>query len=337
MPSTFWARQDSGAANNPALNLTGADSQQITFVNQTPGGDTGDLFLDQPSGGGIDPDTVVSIGGTTYSFTFEIRGTLPTQNSNGAQQVPDQYQDSTVVIITVHDYPSIGDSMRLSFLPDDEATQAEMDSFGNGAIDIQNTTTSPGSTPVCFVRGTQIETQQGQTAIEELRAGDLVKTLDHGYQPIRWIGSSRFPARGNFAPIRIHAGALGNTRDLLVSPQHRMMLTGWRLEMLFGDSEVLVSAQSLINDQSIRREPGGMIEYYHMLFDTHEIVFAEGAPSESLHLGTEAIASLRTASVREIYQLFPELQKGNTSNGQSARLCLKSYESSIAARELAHI
>ena len=66
---------------------------------------------------------------------------------------------------------------------------------------------------------------------EKLAAGDMVVTMDHGPQPIRWIGSSKRPDR-QLAPILIRKGALGNTRDLRVSPQHRMLLSGWQAEVL---------------------------------------------------------------------------------------------------------
>ena len=74
---------------------------------------------------------------------------------------------------------------------------------------------------VCFVRGTAIMTAEGERMIEELEAGDLILTLDHGYQPIRWIGSTTVEAKGKLAPIVFEAGAMGNARRLKVSPQHR--------------------------------------------------------------------------------------------------------------------
>ncbi len=128
----------------------------------------------------------------------------------------------------------------------------------------------------CFTRGTLIKTDQGERPIEELAAGDMVLTMDHGYQPIRWIGSSKRAATGDLAPILIRKGALGNDRDLRVSPQHRMLLQGWQAELLFGELEVLATAKSLLNDHSILRDEGGEVEYFHMLFDTHEIIYAEG-------------------------------------------------------------
>ena len=115
------------------------------------------------------------------------------------------------------------------------------------------------------------------------------------------------PATGVLAPILIRKGALGNDRDLRVSPQHRMLLQGWQAEMLFGEEEVLATAKSLVNDHSILRDEGGEVEYFHMLFDTHEIIYAEGAPSESFHPGEQGWKTLDQGTRDEILTLFPEL------------------------------
>jgi hypothetical protein len=187
----------------------------------------------------------------------------------------------------------------------------------------------------CFTSGTLIKTQSGEVAIEDLTKGDMVLTMDHGYQPIRWIGSSKCAATGDLAPILIRKGALGNTRDLRVSPQHRMLLSGWHAEVLFGEREVLATAKSLVNDHSILREEGGEVEYFHMLFDSHEIVYAEGAPSESFHPGAEGWKALDMATRNEILELFPQLANGNfDSYGPSARASLKYKEGSLLSHSM---
>ena len=188
---------------------------------------------------------------------------------------------------------------------------------------------------LCFAKGTWITTPNGQVPIEELAAGDMVVTMDHGPQPIRWIGSSKCQATGNMAPILIRKGALGNTRDLRVSPQHRMLLSGWHAEVLFGEREVLATAKSLVNDHSILREEGGEVEYFHMLFDSHEIVYAEGAPSESFHPGAEGWKALDEPTRNEILELFPQLANGNfDSYGPSARASLKYKEGSLLSHSM---
>ncbi len=85
--------------------------------------------------------------------------------------------------------------------------------------------TEDNTAVACFTQGTLIETPQGPRAIEDIAPGDLVLTLDNGPQPVRWAGQRRVDGRGAFAPIRFEAGAIDNDTALLVSPQHRMLLT----------------------------------------------------------------------------------------------------------------
>ncbi len=184
-----------------------------------------------------------------------------------------------------------------------------------------------GSDNVCFTAGTLIRTDTGERPIEDLVVGDLVLTQDRGYQPIRWIGSSKHLAVGNVAPILIKKGALGNTRDLRVSPQHRMVVQGWMAELYFGVSEALATAKSLVNDHSILREEGGKVVYVHMLFDQHEIVWAEGAPSESFHPGAQGWSALSDDMRDEILTLFPQIADGKFENyGPSALVSIKHKE-----------
>ncbi|MDU8927166.1 Hint domain-containing protein [Alisedimentitalea sp. MJ-SS2] len=183
---------------------------------------------------------------------------------------------------------------------------------------------------ICFCAGTLIETPTGPQAIETLKEGDLVNTLDAGAQPIRWIGGNSTEATGPNAPVWIRAGALGNVRDLWVSQNHRMLLTGAQAELLFGQSQVLVAAKHLVNDKTIHIVPGGEVEYWHFLLDDHQIVFAEACPSESLFPGQQALKSVPDQERDEIVTLFPELAE-NDAPGPLARYALKAYEARLFA------
>ena len=200
--------------------------------------------------------------------------------------------------------------------------------ISNGGVAVAaNELNSENTGVVCFTRGTHIATTQGEILIENLKVGDLVLTMDHGYQPIRWIGSTRVAAVGNLAPILFRKGVLNNVRDLMVSPQHRMFLNGWQAEVLVGEHEVLAAAKHLVNDSTVRRVEGGEVEYFHILFDTHEIIFAEGCPSESFHPGVVGWGALAEESRQEIVTLFPQLEHGNfNAFGDSARVTLKPHE-----------
>jgi hypothetical protein len=200
-----------------------------------------------------------------------------------------------------------------------------------GAAVAGDVLTAENTGVVCFVRGTRILTAEGETLIEDLMAGDLVRTMDHGYQPIRWIGSSVVEGKGRFAPIVIEADTLGNARRLAVSPQHRMLLSGWQAELFFDEPEVLVAAKMLVNDTTIRAQEQAEVEYFHILFDAHEIIFAEGAPSESFHPDHIGWGALADAARDEILALFPELEGLDFSlYGPSARRSLTAKEARLA-------
>ncbi|MEO0654902.1 MAG: Hint domain-containing protein [Pseudomonadota bacterium] len=183
----------------------------------------------------------------------------------------------------------------------------------------------PDFGPPCFTPGTLIDTAAGLRRVETLRPGDLVKTADHGMQPVRWTGRRVVPGQGEFAPIRIGAGALGNARALEVSPQHRMVVSGWRAEMATGSREVLVAAKHLVNGDTIYRRPCRAVSYVHLLFDRHEIIFAEGIATESFLPGAQTLPE-DDAAHAEIVALFPELAALGTAAWPAARPILKGYE-----------
>ena len=168
----------------------------------------------------------------------------------------------------------------------------------------------------CFARGTRIETPRGAVAVEDLRAGDLVLTRDRGAQPLRWVGSSRvdggtLASTPRLRPIRIRAGALGQhapAQDLLVSPQHRILVRSKIAQRMFGAAEVLVAAKQLVLLDGIDvAEDLAEVEYFHLLFDRHEVVISNGAETESLYTGPQALRSVGPAARQEILDLFPQL------------------------------
>ncbi|MBN2739707.1 MAG: Hint domain-containing protein [Rhodobacteraceae bacterium] len=139
--------------------------------------------------------------------------------------------------------------------------------------------------PECFVAGSLIDTPNGSTPVEWLRAGDMVLTRDNGAQPILWAGGRLVEGMGKFAPVRFETGAIGNSRPLLVSQQHRMLIEGWRAELACGISEVFVAAKHLVNARTIRITPMPRLRYVHLLLDAHHVLSAEGAACESLFPG----------------------------------------------------
>lgn len=197
-------------------------------------------------------------------------------------------------------------------------------------VDYSGSYTATRDAPfICFAAGTLILSRRGLVAVESLVPGDLVLTADNGFQPLRWRGQRRVPGRGRNAPVRIAAGALGNDRDLFVSPLHRMVLTGWRAELFGGAPELLVPARALLHHRAIRLAPCPAITYVHLLFDRHEIVFAEGIATESFHPGATGLSRLDQAVRDEILGLFPGLRHG--AYGSMARPCAAMAEARVLA------
>ncbi len=144
-----------------------------------------------------------------------------------------------------------------------------------------------------FARGTCITMASGeQRPIENLHIGDKVLTRDNGIQAIRWIGHTTMRAIGDFAPVVIAKGTLNNENDLAVSPNHRLFIYQRVDQLGTGRSEVLVKAKHLINGRNIVRQTGGFIDYYQLLFDDHQIIFAEGIAAESLILDDRTTPAL---------------------------------------------
>lgn len=212
----------------------------------------------------------------------------------------------------------------------------------NAVTDSDTFTVTLTFTMVCFVRGTMIETIDGPVAIEDIRPGTLVRTMDSGFRPVKWIGSAVVggndkPIPANLRPIRIRAGALGANMpetDLLVSPQHRILVRSRIAQRMFSTTEVLLAAKQLLQVEGIDIDTKAeRIEYFHMMFDQHEIVFSNGAPTESLYLGAEALKGLGAAAVDEILQILPHLR--GVLEGQDAAQPARLMPSGRAGRKLA--
>lgn len=201
---------------------------------------------------------------------------------------------------------------------------------------------------VCFAENTLIDTPEGLRPVETLRVGDRVNTLENGPKPIMWMGSrtlsrEELADHAHLRPICIRAGALGPTQpssDLTVSPQHRVFISNSTVQFLFGLDEVLVPAKGLLDGHSVVESNCDSVTYYHIMFDQHEILFSNGAWSESFYPGATATDSLNDATRDELYALFPELKnKANiwvtaapvlTRNETRALVCFEQAKSQTA-------
>lgn len=171
-----------------------------------------------------------------------------------------------------------------------------------------------GPVVAAFSAGTSIFLGDGRScAIERLKPGDMVLTRDNGGQPLRWIGRSSMAAGGPLSPIVFRAGSMGNLDDLIVAPTHRMFIfphsTDDRWSGLIGTRHgVLVEARHLVDNATICPLPEGIVDLYALVFDRHEVIYAEGVPCES-HLVTEAtLRQMPATMAAELRERFPRLQ-----------------------------
>lgn len=170
-----------------------------------------------------------------------------------------------------------------------------------------------------FAVGTMITLPGGaQRPIEALAPGDEVLTRDHGAQPVRWIGRATMRATGGFAPIVIAAGTLGNLADLVVSPHHRIFIYQ-RGRRLGSTAELLVQARYLVDGDRVERREGGFVDYCCLVFDRHEIIYAEGIPAESLMVNEATIRRLPPELADEVRARFPGLSQSQHFGTEAGR------------------
>ncbi|SIN91303.1 Hint domain-containing protein [Vannielia litorea] len=185
----------------------------------------------------------------------------------------------------------------------------------------------------CFTPGTMIATPEGPREVERLGPGDRVLTRDHGVKRLQWVGqrllnTHHLRANPKLQPVRIKQGALGYglpERDIMVSPQHKMLISDARAEMLFGEHEVLVSAIHLVGLPGIEQVEVEEVVYIHVMFDAHEIIMAEGAWTESYQPGAQVLGEMEDEQREEILEIFPELRR-DANSVVTARMALKKRE-----------
>lgn len=179
----------------------------------------------------------------------------------------------------------------------------------------------------CFAAGTRIATPRGERAVEHLKQGDHVITVDHGAQVLRMaisrdLSADDLATAPQLRPVRIAAGALGSglpKRDLIVSPQHRLLVVSPIVERVLGISEALLAATKLTGLPGIAVASDlEEVSYHHLIFDAHEVVMAEGTCTESFYPGPMAISSMPAEARAEFDALFPDFQFDSPS--RAARL-----------------
>ncbi len=191
---------------------------------------------------------------------------------------------------------------------------------------------------ICFTPGTRLRTEAGDIAIEELSPGDKILTRDCGPQEIWWTGNRRMSGARLFAmpdqrPIRLRRGALGLDRpedDLVVSPEHRVLVTGRAALDLWGETEVLVRAADLVGDRYITVDHSLRETWYiHLMLESHQVIWANGLEVESFHPGFMGIENLSGLQLESLLELRPELGQNADLYGPAARRMVSRAEAAI--------
>ena len=298
---------DGGADNDSLVGGAGDDSLIGGIGNDyIEGGDGNDTIVYAP-GDGID---------TIADFNFGNTGTL----DDG-----DTTNNDFINLSGFYDHISelYADQLDDGILNQSNATDTRGNtvdysnnaSFGTGSLTFTGASadsssfTAENTGVVCFTGGTMILTPSGEMRIDRLRPGDLVTTRDNGPQVLQWvhirdIGPDELAAAPELKPIAIEPGFLGVRHRLLVSPQHGMLVCRDN-----GDEE-FVRAKDLarLEGGKVRVALGKrQVRYIHLLFEEHQVIFANGAPSESFFPGVEAFKMLAPAAKAEMQALFPDL------------------------------
>ncbi|MDB5665185.1 Hint domain-containing protein [Cypionkella sp.] len=197
---------------------------------------------------------------------------------------------------------------------------------------------------ICFTPDTRVTTPDGVQQIRHLRVGDMILTRDNGPQEVLWTGyrrmsGARLYAMPHLRPVRFRANSMGLYRpdeDLLVSPQHRMLVKGREAQALFNTHEVLVAAEDLVNDATITVDHAlREVTYVHILLERHNIVWANGLETESFHPSNTALNTVDPVQRAGLMKILPEIAENPHSYGDYARRNLSGSEAAILRHELA--
>lgn len=246
------------------VSLTGAGDMQVTFVQGTSRF-SASLRFPVP-----DPDTPIRL---YYSWNSpERRGRL----------VAELVESSAFHVAPLSDPLPMPVLDALTIMRNGQATEIAPET---GFVAVADTVepVGPGA-GICA--GTPVETPSGAVPVERLRLGDRVVTATAGSQPVRWITRRTVPALGHFRPVRLRAPFFGLSEDLLLAPDHRILVTGAEAEYMLGQEGVLMPAGRLVGSHAALAE-GRLktVTYYDILLDRHDCLLHDTLWSESLYVG----------------------------------------------------
>jgi Ca2+-binding RTX toxin-like protein len=322
---------DGGAGNDY---IEGQDDNDLLM------GGTGNDTID----GGIDNDTI--LGGEGDDLIIGGEGADDLQGGTG----DDYFDGATAGDVVLGGEDADGNdidtldlrgsgAIRITYDPaDSEAGTVEFLDGVGGPVTGTMTFSEIENVIPCFTPGTSIATPKGERLVEELKVGDKVITRDNGIQEIRWLGAKdmdwkQLALNPHLKPILVRAGSLGNglpERDMMVSPNHRLLVANDKTALYFEENEVLAAAKHLVNNRGIHEVETMGTQYIHFMFDNHEVVLSNGAWTESFQPGDYTLEGIGNAQRNEILELFPELKTAQGIEAyQSARRTLKKHEARL--------
>ncbi|MEL7215650.1 MAG: Hint domain-containing protein [Pseudomonadota bacterium] len=282
------------ANNNAAkINANGTDTKTVTFDDPVNGmtvqvgrSNTGEVYFIEIDGVTVDLNTLIASG--EVIFTTSSPGTHQITASGGIEGTNSSGANNDLAFLHFNTaVTSVG-----FFGTGGNSGNFDLFEVGVDSVDFR---------VVCYAAGTLIQTPTGAERVEDLQAGAQVLTLDAGAQPVLWQRTRRVSAAALAAdpklwPVRIRAHALGPgypNRTLMVSRQHRMLVSSRIAQRLLGRTEFLVPAIHLVGFPGITlHDPGTELDYVHFLVSGHHLVLANGAPSETLLPGPEALRAI---------------------------------------------
>ncbi|MEL6913010.1 MAG: Hint domain-containing protein [Pseudomonadota bacterium] len=335
---------DGGAGDDT---IFGADDDDTLL------GGTGDDFLD----GGIDDDSLEGGAGADVLLGGQGNDTLEGGNDGardeafggddrdvfsgfGSGDVVDGGAggDDFDVLDLTGSVTDPGGSLEVTFTSADKedgfVEYFDEDGVKTGQLDFEEIE----NVVVCFTPGALIATPRGARTVESLRPGDRVITRDNGIQEIAWTGartltSTELALAAEMRPVLIRAGALGHglpERDMVVSPQHRVLVASDKAQLFFEEREVLAAAKHLVGMEGVSRLGVGETTYVHFMCENHEVVLANGAWTETFQPGDYTLGSMGHAARDEIFALFPELRTdAGLMDYVAARRSLKRHEAAL--------
>ncbi|SEM78146.1 Hemolysin-type calcium-binding repeat-containing protein [Roseovarius tolerans] len=353
---------DAGAANALSVSIVGPVAQVVVRYTDADGSGDGINLTDvyfNPLGGVVDggaPGDDTLIGEDGDDTLLGEGGNDVLTGGAGADSIVGGADEDTIIGGTAGDVVDGGstgvdnDTLDLSGSgplrvaeetddPDGNSTSGRIEFIdSDGTVSGEMTFAEIENLIPCFTPGTLIATPRGEKLVEDLQLGDRVITRDNGLQEIRWIGHRALGMQDlqnapHLKPVLIRAGALGHglpERDMLVSPQHRLLLNSERAALYFEEREVLAAAKHLTGMEGVDQVEASGTTYIHFMFNQHEVVLSNGAWTESFQPGEQVLDGMGAEQRDEIFDLFPELREAQGVKAyQAARRSLKKHEARL--------